>query len=335
MPGQNVDVSAATTPGGAGGFRGRVEQQVDAITGSANRVLSGVVDSGFGVLRSLLPVAGSADGNVATVVEGEDGLAVSAPWNVSRPGFGLLRRESGFSIASLAASLPGAAMRDRARSFASAHSAATGLEEEGQEMVESRPGSVKGLVLREEEDDDDDEVGEESESGESEGEGEEEGEEEARHDARSIRSFESMMSGRSRSNRRRQVATQSSLKPDKPKKERLSITDRLASMSRLTKGGNTPHSHSQEPSRQSVQHVSVCRYLVLCHRLIHLSSLNFHEDFTRPYIESQHWLLWTTRFDAIRYAPLLPCVIARALATTSNASHITNAYSAFPRVQCR
>ena len=159
LPGQNADVVAAATPGGAGGFRGRVEQRVDAITGSANRVLSGVVDSSFGVLRSILPIAGISDGSaaLASADGGEEGLAASAPWNISRPGFGLLRRESGFSIASLAASLPGASgMRDRARSFASVHSGVGGggggggAEEEGQEMVESRPGSVKGVSLREE-----------------------------------------------------------------------------------------------------------------------------------------------------------------------------------------
>ena len=124
-----MDVVAAVTPGGAGGFRGRVEQQVDAITGSANRVLSGVVDSSFGVLRSILPIAGVSDGSAAlTSADGsEEGLAASAPWNISRPGFGLLRGESGFSIASLAASLPGASgMRDRARSFASVHSGVGG-----------------------------------------------------------------------------------------------------------------------------------------------------------------------------------------------------------------
>ena len=35
-----------------GGLRSRVEQHVDAITDSANKVISGVVDSSFGILRS-------------------------------------------------------------------------------------------------------------------------------------------------------------------------------------------------------------------------------------------------------------------------------------------
>lgn len=268
LPGQNADVVAAATPGGAGGFRGRVEQQVDAITGSANRVLSGVVDSSFGVLRSILPIAGVSDGSaaLASADGGEDGLAASAPWNITRPGFGLLRRESGFSIASLAASLPGASgMRDRARSFASAHSGVGGgggAEEEGQEMVESRPGSVKGVSLREESEESGEGEEEESEEeGDEEGSEEEEDPAEARHDVRSIRSFESMMSSRSRSSRHQhsvpQIQTQSLKADGVSKKERMSITDRLASMSRFTKGASTSSAsaHSQEPSAQSIHHV--------------------------------------------------------------------------------
>ena len=33
----------------------RVEQQVDAIAGSANKILAGVMDTSFGLLKSLLP----------------------------------------------------------------------------------------------------------------------------------------------------------------------------------------------------------------------------------------------------------------------------------------
>ena len=111
-----------------------VEQQVDAIAGSANKVLSGVVDSGFGVLRALLPTGQTGDQTPG------EGATESAPWNNLRPGFGLLRRESGFPIASLAASLPG---RERGRSIASSHHP----DEEGQEMVESRPGSIRNLAM--------------------------------------------------------------------------------------------------------------------------------------------------------------------------------------------
>ncbi|KAL5531486.1 hypothetical protein ACEPAG_4363 [Sanghuangporus baumii] len=222
-----ADKTPASTPGGQAGLRGRVEQQVDAIAGSANKVLSGVVDSGFGVLRSLLPAAPPGDQSHPGTPGSE-----AAPWNISRPGFGLLRRESGFSIASLAASLPG---RDRARSIASSYHAA---DDEGQEMVESRPSSVRNVRL-----DDDEEEGDEDEDEEEESEEDEEDEdeeEETRHDTRSIRSFESMMSERSRARRKRKV--------DKAnKKERMSISDRLANMSRSRLSKGSPF-HSNEPS---------------------------------------------------------------------------------------
>ena len=189
-------------------LRRGVEQQVDAIAGSANKVISGVVDQGFGVLRALLPGT-STDPN-ATAPDGPNPDQEAAPWNAARPGFGLLRRESGFSIASLAASLPG---RDRARSFGS--TAATAAEESGQMMVDvssSRPGSVRSVY------------GSDSESsaedhGEDDGEDDDEQErDDDRHDTRSIRSFESMMG---RAARRRRT--------------RKSLSDRLASMPGLAR----------------------------------------------------------------------------------------------------
>ncbi|KAH8116246.1 hypothetical protein DFH11DRAFT_1506064 [Phellopilus nigrolimitatus] len=222
------DKSAASTPGGHPGLRGRVEQQVDAIAGSANKVLTGVVDSGFGVLRSLLPLAPGEQQNSQA---SGDGSVENAPWNNIRPGFGLLRRESGFSIASLAASLPGAGARDRSRSFASSHHLGN---EEGQEMVESRPGSVRNVVLEDAEVES--EVGESAEDGDE----SEEEEDDARHDTRSVRSFESMMSSRSRSKQKAE------------KKERMSISDRLAHMSRLTKGvAHEASTHQGSPPPRS------------------------------------------------------------------------------------
>ncbi|THH10746.1 hypothetical protein EW145_g1107 [Phellinidium pouzarii] len=221
------DKSAASTPGIPAGFRGRVEQQVDALAGSANKVFSGVVDSGFGVFRSLLP---ATPGEFSNLTSSTDGAQETA-WNSIRPGFGLLRRESGFSIASLAASLPG---RDRGRSFASSHNP---KEEEGQEMVESRPVSVRSMILDHEgvelEGNASTEGSEESGDG-NEDEDEDDEDEDARHDMRSIRSFESMMSGRIQSKR-----------TENAKKERMSLSDRLAHMSRLTKGSK---SHSLEVS---------------------------------------------------------------------------------------
>ncbi|KAH9004555.1 hypothetical protein EDB86DRAFT_1959670 [Lactarius hatsudake] len=182
-------------------------EQLDAIAGSANKVILGVVD-GFGVLRALLPGT-AADPNAAAPPEGLSPEQEAAPWNAARPGFGLLRRESGFSIASLAASLPG---RDRARSFAS--TAGTTAEESGQMMVDvsSQPGSIRSVYGSD---------AESSAEDNSQDEGEDEDEQERdddRHDTRSIRSFESMMG---RTARRRRT--------------RKSLTDRLASMPGLAR----------------------------------------------------------------------------------------------------
>ncbi|EIW78762.1 hypothetical protein CONPUDRAFT_166692 [Coniophora puteana RWD-64-598 SS2] len=175
----------------SGTLRGRVEQQVDAIAGSANKVISGVVDSSFGVLRSFLPT--SVPG-----VPGSEALEKGA----IQPN--IIRRESGFSIASLAASV--AQRRQQTQ---------TGEDgEDGQQLVAviSRPGSVKSgygdgdrLSDEDDEDDGDGESGGSSEEGsDEEGEEAEEAVERAStHDARSIRSFESMMNASTKSNRSR------------------------------------------------------------------------------------------------------------------------------------
>lgn len=188
-------------------LRGRVEQQVDAIAGSANKVLSGVVDSSFGVLRALLP-GGQQDQNVSQPPE----VATQEP----KPGFALLKRETGFSIATLAASLPIARQRSNQSN--------TTADESGQQMVDvSRPNSrmskhsrVSGAG---------DEIHQSSEESEEDSE-EEGGEEDEEHDTRSIKSFESMMSQRKR--RRRKAAT-----------GRKSIVDRLANVPGLQRLSHT------------------------------------------------------------------------------------------------
>lgn len=188
-------------------LRGRVEQQVDAIAGSANKVISGVVDSSFGVLRAFLP--GSED---VTSPHSPD----AAPWNATRPGFGLLRRDTGFSIASLAASLPGSVAKAVVKKD----------EESGQQLVEvpSRPASSRSIRVEDATssseasgDEDEDEEGSEEE-------------EEGEYDARSIRSFESMMSNRSgkRRTKKRMAAGPGGV-------GRKSLTDRLASMPGLSR----------------------------------------------------------------------------------------------------
>lgn len=191
-------------------LRGRVEQQVDAIAGSANKVISGVVDSSFGVLRSLLPGQIQSQATVTT--------AATETVEESRPGFGILRRDTGFSIASLAASLPGSRPR--------AATATTANEEAGQQMVEvpSRPGSSRSMRVAEEETS----TSEAESTGDEQDEEEEEEEEDEGdygHDTRSIRSFESMMSGRSGRGKGKR----------RPASGRMSLTDRLASMPGLSR----------------------------------------------------------------------------------------------------
>jgi hypothetical protein len=214
-------------------LRRGVEQQVDAIAGSANKVILGVVDQGFGVLRALLP-GNPADAQV-TSPENANPDQDAAPWNAARPGFGLLRRESGFSIASLAASLP--VGRDRSRSFAS--TTGTTAEESGQMMVDvsSRPGSVRSIYGSDAESSGD-ENSQEDESDEEEQEGVDD-----RHDTRSIRSFENMM-GRAARRRR-------------PRKTRKSLSDRLASMPGLSRLSG-PQAPQQAHSQQQVRTWFLC-----------------------------------------------------------------------------
>ncbi|KAF7366362.1 VPS9 domain-containing protein [Mycena sanguinolenta] len=172
---------------------GLLRRQVDTLAGGAGRVITGVtgvVDSSFGMLRQFLP--GTTPPPMTPALDSTQG---AAPWNfphVARPGFGLLRRETGFSIGGI--SIGG-------------RSAADEKEKELREV--SRPGSLRG-----EEEDEDEGVDEEEESGEEDEEDEKEG---GGHDARSIRSFESMMSSKGRK-----------LKP-----KRKSLSDRLAHVSGL------------------------------------------------------------------------------------------------------
>ena len=201
-------IEPSTAQAAAVGIRGRVEQQVDAISSSANKVITGVVDTSFGVLRMLLPSQTPQVPLIPGEAAAEATPAASA--EETRPTFALLRRDTGFSIASLAASLPGASARARPPPGQN--------EEAGQQMVEvpSRPASSRSVHIA-----DDEELSEEESSDEDDE--DEEDEEGGEHDTRSIRSFENMMSRRTRPGKRR---TQSS---------RMSIADRLASVSGLSR----------------------------------------------------------------------------------------------------
>ncbi|KAI6009657.1 hypothetical protein EDC04DRAFT_3146223 [Pisolithus marmoratus] len=232
------------------GLRGRVEQGVDVIAGSANKVITGVFDTSFGVLRALIPGrsavspesetkigirTGEGSTAPAKAVANTDPLELSTTTSSLSPlfagagawgsGVNILRRDSGFSLASLAASLPGG---QGTRSRASSN-----VDRIGQrELVEvsSRPGSVKSSSGRDEDGgdvsgDNEESGGDEDEEEEEEGE-EEEGEEEEVHDTKSIRSFESMMSS---SRKKRRTATAASTST------RKSLTDRLSNMPGLSR----------------------------------------------------------------------------------------------------
>ncbi|KAG6902479.1 hypothetical protein C0995_016056 [Termitomyces sp. Mi166 len=228
-------LAPAAVDGLPGRLRGGVEQ--------ANKVITGVVDTSFGMLRSLLPHATPADvtqQSTTTTTSSSAADNATVPIEAAKPGFGLLRRESGFSIRSITAAL------DRSRS------SGKGGEEAGQQLVEvSKPASVKSTrgggdessVEESEEDSDEEDDDEEEEQEDVGGEG----------DARSIRSFESMLSANSRGRR----------KGNDKLKTRKSLTDRLAHMSSLAgvKAQNKPtnpivtetpaSSRSQSPEPQA------------------------------------------------------------------------------------
>ncbi|EJU03535.1 hypothetical protein DACRYDRAFT_114918 [Dacryopinax primogenitus] len=190
-----------------GRLRGTVNQ-VGELAASTNKVISGVVDSSFSALRGLLSQ------NQGTM-SADPGSPTDELAKIARPGFGLLRRASGFSIASMAASLPGG--HGRARSMHGEED-----EEGGRPLVEV-VGSRANSIREERETDSDGSEEETGTSGQTEEEDEDEEEEEDeerepgyRSDVRSVRSFSSMMSRESRDRDER--------------RERMSIHDRLANM---------------------------------------------------------------------------------------------------------
>jgi hypothetical protein len=130
----------------------------------------------------------------------------------------LLRRENGFSIADLAASLPGS--KDRAKSMLGDG------EEAGHQFVSvnSRPGSVKSGTMNEDEGMSDEDGTSRDDTGDDDDE-EDEMEAGVGHDTRSIKSFESMMSG--------------SAKERKEAHARKTLSDRLAHMPGLSRASQS------------------------------------------------------------------------------------------------
>ncbi|KAF8334397.1 hypothetical protein F5887DRAFT_1139443 [Amanita rubescens] len=223
------------------GLRGRVEQQVDAIAVSANKVLTGVMDTSFGMLKSLIP--------------GQGGSAQVLPLPLPIPPQPSKRESGGFSLSSIAASIP---------IVSSSSSSRRGENpEDGQQMVTvSRPSFIG-------------EGSENENEGEGEGEGEEqvidngecegeEGEEEEGSDnediqtptqladrgsVRSIKSFESMMNERSgykvTQKKVRGVLRLGGGGGGAGGGQRKSLSDRLANMSALAGIKGSPSASSR------------------------------------------------------------------------------------------
>lgn len=209
-------------------LRGRVNQQVEELAGSANKVISGVVDSSFSALKGLLSATqAGAEGQTVLVSSSSDpsqtvSVTTPTPWHYQRAGFGLLRRGTEFTLASVTSSLPAL------QRVATGGSRRGNGEEEGRQLVEvpSRPESIKiGYGSGSEESDSQEEEEEEGEEDENEGEGERSGGLAGKSDVRSVRSFGSMISGESRDRRFGFGA------PGPSGKERMSLSDRLANVS--------------------------------------------------------------------------------------------------------
>ncbi|KAH7885677.1 hypothetical protein F5I97DRAFT_1874306 [Phlebopus sp. FC_14] len=251
--GVTPDSPAAVLNGVPGSFRGRMEQGVDAIAGSANKVISGVVDSSFGVLRAFLPGQNNNNANSGGGVpkvgsvdsNNNDASSAGTPGSGSRPGLGLLRRESGSLIASLTASLPG--QGQKARDDAAA------AQRELVEVSSSRPASVKsckddrGSIISRKTDEDSSSDDDDDEESEEDGDNEDEEAEEEVHDTRSIKSFESMM-GSSKVKKRRRRTIPSA---------RRSLTDRLAHMPGLSKFSQNDASTKIQPDQLSQLPLSI------------------------------------------------------------------------------
>ncbi|KAG8733291.1 hypothetical protein FRC11_007406 [Ceratobasidium sp. 423] len=181
-------------------LRGKVNQVGEMAGSAAGKVILGVMDTSMLALKGLL----GADNN---------------PDSGERPGFGLLRRGTGFSIASVTASLP-AVGRSTPRPDPDV------IPQEGQQLIEvsSRPGSLRSVEMRDS-DESSGSTASSSGSDDDSSDGAASDDEGTRGgDTRSVRSFSSMLSRGSKDDRR----------------DRLSLQDRLANMSNLSKFSKSP-----------------------------------------------------------------------------------------------
>ncbi|KAG7092789.1 hypothetical protein E1B28_009110 [Marasmius oreades] len=245
-------------------LRHRVEQQVDALSNSANKVLTGVtgvVDTSFELFKSFtlpaIKVGSQAESYVPVETDG-----TIAPWNEGKQV--LVRRDTGgFSIRGL--KLPGLG----------GAGGGSGKAREEEMVSVSKPGSVRSrksigsrMAASDYEDEDEDVDEKDDSEGDDDGQDEEDsgseddegGDNEADRegedyfssgggDARSIRSFESMMSSR------RKNASKGSEFGRSAKEvagaARKSLSDRLAKVSGGIGGGGRTGSGSTKISLQS------------------------------------------------------------------------------------
>lgn len=202
--------------------------RVDDITGGANRVISGVVGSSFGILKSLTQrQQDPGDGSVATsgnlALAGSDVDGTGAP--VERPGaLGILTGRVPSTSSGLSS----------IRNMLPSRLAPSGpvAEDTGRPLLVvsgSRPGSLRAPQSDTEGATDDETDSDEDQEGEDSGDGEDGDDDESDEDddgkpyepdTRSIRSFESMMRSSSANAKKR-----------KGKKGRKTLSDRLADVS--------------------------------------------------------------------------------------------------------
>lgn len=221
---------------------GNIRTQVDSLTAGAGKVFTGVVDSSFGMLKSLIP-------NGSAAATPGDELQSLAPWNnlgntvavvmspkspiINGVGFGLLKRDgasgsSGFGIQSILGIVPGVGGGDKVKD-----KKVSGGEELAE--VVSRPASIRSRISiklggSDLDTDSESDNGEESAAEES-----ADNEEEGAHDTRSIKSFESMMSSSKSKGRAKKSKVGAQEKTDKMTGSigRKSLTDRLASAAKV------------------------------------------------------------------------------------------------------
>lgn len=279
------NADAASIASASSKLRGRVNQVSElagSAAGSANKVLTGVVDSSWTALRGLIT---NAPGDHV------DGSTVSPPSGPqARPGM-RPRQASTFSLASVTASVANiaaaastAAARNRSRASSRASEQVQVNWGGNQEMVEvsSRPGSVREPGMAGIYGSSDDDAGRDSDQG-SEDEHEdvdgtlerdEWGHARRRSDARSVRSVSSMMS---KGSGRKEVP-----------KERASLSNRLASIGVL---GRLPDQPVATPDAAMMAKVGTC---ILLQKLIRAARRLFGESSDANDVS---WPLAAHRFD--------------------------------------